>query len=299
MTFDSIRIAARTLRKQPVFASVVVVSLALAIALNTTMYGVLDALIHPRIDAHAPGQLYTITFYGDYKFHVSNVERDSLVREGMRTYQAITRLEGAFGRGKTVQAGAQIANAVVAGVASNYFDVLGAHAVQGRTFVHADETSGVQPVVISQPIADVLFPHGDSPIGRVVEIDGAPHAVIGVVSRYASLPGYGTGVWIPTQPQRDVMYTRVIRIRDGVTRAEAERELQTVADRIVAAGGPGSGPAAFRLHSVVDPDFQFRGFHLAIVLAVVAVLLVACSNLANIQLARGITRRRELALRSA
>ncbi|HVX41530.1 MAG TPA: FtsX-like permease family protein, partial [Gemmatimonadaceae bacterium] len=80
---------------------------------------------------------------------------------------------------------------------------------------------------------------------------------------------------------------------------DAERDLQAVADRIVAAGGPGSGPAAFRLHSVVDPDFQFRGFHLAMVLAVVAVLLVACSNLANIQLARGITRRRELALRSA
>jgi hypothetical protein len=60
MSLDAIRVATRTLRKQPVFTAVVVLSLGLVIALNTTMYAVLDALIHPRVDIRDPASLYRI-----------------------------------------------------------------------------------------------------------------------------------------------------------------------------------------------------------------------------------------------
>ena len=79
-SMDGIRVATRTLRKQPGFTSVVILSLALAIALNTTMYSVLDALIHPRVDIRDPDDIFSIKFFGDYRFKVSAAQRDSLLR---------------------------------------------------------------------------------------------------------------------------------------------------------------------------------------------------------------------------
>src|SRR3954466_2016279 len=97
MRFDSARIAARSLKKQPAFALVVIVSLALGIALNTTMYGMLDALIRPNIAMRDPGQLYWIRFYGDYHWRVDNRGRDAALTSGLHTYDAITRAELSIG----------------------------------------------------------------------------------------------------------------------------------------------------------------------------------------------------------
>jgi hypothetical protein len=96
-SFDGVRVASRTLRKQPGFASVVILSLALAIALNTTMYSVLDALIHPRVDIRDPDQLYMIRLYGDYHGRVSLAERDSAVRSGVRNIEAAAWFNGVSG----------------------------------------------------------------------------------------------------------------------------------------------------------------------------------------------------------
>src|SRR5471032_1240681 len=93
LSFDAYRISARTLRKQPVFTTVVILSLALAIALNTTMYSVLDAFMHPRLDMRAPERLYWVRFYGDYKGHVDMRARDAALAQGMHSYDAITRGE--------------------------------------------------------------------------------------------------------------------------------------------------------------------------------------------------------------
>src|SRR5690349_16808631 len=93
MPLDSLRSAARSLRRQPAFVSVVVLSLALGIALNTTMYGMLDALLRPRIAVRDPAQLYWIRFYGDYKWHVDAPTRDTVLSSGLHTYESVTRAE--------------------------------------------------------------------------------------------------------------------------------------------------------------------------------------------------------------
>src|SRR5437660_5328137 len=89
ISLEGARVAARTLRKQPGFTSVIVLSLALAIALNTTMYGMLDALINPRVDIREPDRLFKIRFYGDYKFTIKGATRDSLIRTGAPSIEAI------------------------------------------------------------------------------------------------------------------------------------------------------------------------------------------------------------------
>lgn len=89
MSLERIRVAMRTLRKQPGFSAVVILSLALAISLNTTMYAVLDALIHPRVDIRDPSTLYRLRFFGDFKGRVSVALRDSLLRTGAPSIEAV------------------------------------------------------------------------------------------------------------------------------------------------------------------------------------------------------------------
>src|SRR4030095_10802599 len=97
MALESLRLAARSLRKQPAFTTVVIVSLALGIALNTTMYGMLEALIRPNVEMRDPGNLYFIRFYGDYKWRVDNRARDVALATGMHAYESIARSELSIG----------------------------------------------------------------------------------------------------------------------------------------------------------------------------------------------------------
>ena len=299
----SIRIATRTLRKQPVFTAAVILSLGLAIALNTTLYAVFDALVRPRLAMAHPERLFSVRYYGDYHGAVDNGQRDAALASGMRTYDAFTRIEGSpFGGGDALierRGAANVAEGYVAGVATNYFEVLGVRALAGRTFTAADEQAGTSPIVINEDVAQRLFPGGASPIGARLDINGKPAEVIGVVSRLSDLPTSQTAAWAVAPRMLRGMYMRIIRLRPDATRAQAEQELSLVSNRISAMAGEDPNANAFRFHAAASSDFQVRGFHWALVASVLSVLLVACANLANLQLARGLGRRRELALRSA
>jgi putative ABC transport system permease protein len=299
MFLQSLRTAARGLRRQPAFVTVVVLSLGLGIALNTTMYGMLDALIRPRIDVRDPGQLYWIRFYGDYKWRVDSPTRDAALTTGMHTYEAVTRAEFAMFV-QQIQRGAHITEGVVQAVAPNYFDVLGAHPLAGRTFIVADESANESAIVIDETFAAQIFPDGESPIGATITVNHEPHVVVGVVSNLARLPGERADAWqVAPRKLRGGLFQRLIRLRPGATRADAERELELVSARIAMAAGENPNDDVLRFHRAADPDFQMRPVHHGLVASVFAILLVACANLANIQLARGVGRRRELALRSA
>src|SRR4029078_8665913 len=130
-------------------------------------------------------------------------------------------------------------------------------------------------------------------------INREPRVVVGVISEAARLPNTGNSAWEIAPFGNRAMYIRIIRLRGGVSRADAERELSVVSARIAAEAGESPRDVAFRFHQASDPEVQLRGLHFAGIAYVGAVPLVACANLANIQLARGIGRRRELALRSA
>jgi putative ABC transport system permease protein len=299
-SLESLRRSARTLRKQPVFTTVVILSLALAISLNTTMYGVLDAMIHPPLDVRDPDQLYWIRFYGDYQFKVDNRARDAALTSGMHGYSAITSKGAGIGSGfALIEHGANVVEGSIDGVGENYFDVIGPRVLAGRTFVQADADPASSPIVLGEVAAERLFSKGQSPVGATITVDGAPHVVIGVVSAESDFPHSKTLGWSIAPYQNRSAYVRLIRLRAGATPQDAERELAVISARIAAVSGESTRDVAFRFHKAADPEFQVRPLHYALVLAVCAVLLVACANLANLQLARGIGRRRDLALRAA
>jgi putative ABC transport system permease protein len=280
-----------------------VLSLALAIALNTTMYSVIDALVNPKLEVKDPERLYWLTIWGDYKNRVDESTRAALLRTGFNTYESITLYTGASGASRRVAAehGRNYAQASVAVVAPNFFSVLGARPISGRAFLDSDVGAESQPVVITDALADALFRDGESPIGQRIDLDGNPTPVIGVVSRAAHLPEREADVFRLPPPGTPLssIQSNVVRLQTGVSAAVADKQLHVLSARFAAQLGVLPKDVWFQLSPMKLPQFRFRNFHWALIAAVVAVLLVACANLANLQLARGIGRSRELALRAA
>jgi predicted permease len=298
-----IRLAARSFSRHRGFSIVAVLSLALAIALNTTMYSVIDALVNPKLDATDPDRLYWLTIWGDSRHHVDDATRASLLRTGVNTYEAVSLYNanlGAFSR-VAIEYKRHYQQVSTAEVAPNFFQVLGARPLAGRTFTDADVNAETQPVILTEGLANALFTDGESPIGKTVDIDGNPVPVIGVVSGAAHLPDRTSDLYRLPPPGTVLssLPVNVVRLRKGVSGAAADRQFHVLSTRLAALLGLTPADVWFQLKPMKAPQFSFGGFHYALIGAVIAVLLIACANLANLQLARGIGRSRELALRAA
>jgi putative ABC transport system permease protein len=299
-SFDGIRIALRTLGKQPGFTAVVVLSLALAIALNTTMYSVLDALVSPRVDIRRPEDVFLIRLYGDTRFRVPLAEREAALRSGLRNVEAVAWMDGISQyRNQVFEFGTRFVEGNLRTVGVEYFDLIGPRVIAGRGFLPGDLQAVPARVLLSEHMVSQLFPDGVDPVGATVRITDTAYVVVGVLSRHSEFPNNRVSAWKLGKPREVQAFVRMIRLRPGATAQDADRDLKVVASRISTAAGEGPDNASFIFFKPYKPQFSAQRFHLAIGLCVVAVLLVACANIANMQLARGITRRRELALRAA
>jgi len=297
------RLAARSFVRHKGFSVVAVLSLGLAIALNTTMYSVIDALVNPRLDAEEPERLYWLTIWGDMHRKVDNATRASLLRSGFNAYEAVSYygVGGNSFRESAVEFGRKYKQASIAVVAPNFFEFLGARPTAGRTFVESDAGGESQPVVITEALAATLFENDESPVGKIVDVDGTPSPIIGVVTSATHLPERQADLYRLPPPGTALasLPPNMVRLRKGVPRAAAEQQLAVLSSRYAAEMNVPPKTIWFQLSEMKRPQFRFHGFHYALIGAVIAVLLVACANLANLQLARGIGRSRELAVRAA
>lgn len=296
----SLRVALRTLGRHKGFTVVAVLSLGIAIALNTTMYSVLDAMLRPHINARNPENIWEVRFYAnDYrKYNALSFERALAVKA--RAYESVTgaqRLMTSF-EGSLIENGSRYKRTTVTVVRPNYFTFLGTQAQQGRLFAPYDSVSGTSNVVISDRLAAKLFPDA-SPIGSSITIDGNGYTVIGVVERSSVFyPLYGD-LWILRPNARQYIPISFMRLRENVDSMVLRTELATISAQLAADAGEPVGTMGFYVKRYETRQFRIEGFTLALFGSVAAVLLVACANLANLQLARGLGRSRELALRSA
>ncbi len=303
MSFDDLRVAARTLRKQPGFSLVVIASLALAISLNTTMYAVLDALIHPRVDIREPERVYKMRFFGDYKRHVAPAIRDSLIRLGAPSVEAIAWSDPISEmRSSALSVGTTYVEAPVAAVSIDYMPLMGPKLAAGRWFVPGDENAVPRPILLHEQTSRQLFGPGTQALGSLVMRGDTSFVVVGVLSRYADFPNSVARAWTLVDAAHRPLIAGtswVVRVRPGVTRPQFETELRNVSMRLSALAGDPLVDDAFRVAGPTKEDLALKSLHRALIITVVAVLLVACANVANMQLARGIARGREIALRTA
>jgi putative ABC transport system permease protein len=305
---DDLNFAVRQLKGSPAFTLVSTLTLALGIGVNSAIFALVDATLLRPLPYGEPDRLVTIwessaTNSRSYVSPLNMVDwnaRSSTFEKiaGFTPTVGGMVMAGADGNAETVSR-----QWVTAGI----FDVLGVHAIAGRTFSAEDDAKRSNVVVLSQGFWRARYNSDPSVIGREVRLDGDLWKIIGVVPQEFELLGQ-TSLWamrslasLPPQV-RGVHALQVVgRLKPGVPLQVAEADLGAVAAglaREFPGTNHGRGVTLERMHdSMIGSDLRLTSM---LFLGVVGfVLLICCANVASLLVARATARMRELAVRSA
>ena len=300
-----LRYAFRTLRKSPGYTAVAVATLALGLGANTAIFSVVDGVLLKPLPFPESGRLVRLNF--GYPVGVLWTYRSATSSyTGVAAYAYGGELN-LFDRGNAERLKGRP-------VSAEFFSVLGVAALLGRTFRPGEDAPGAAPVaVVSEGLWRRRFGADSGIVGRAILIDGSPREVVGVVPRSFAFPTAGTDVWIPIRLDPKLIPsvwgadggTFIGRLKPGVTLAKADAEHRALIPRIRDAFpykmpdnyGQNPGNHVRMLDDAIGRPVRGR---LALLLAAAGlVLLVACVNVANLNLTRLAAREREIAVRQA
>ncbi len=310
--FMDIRFGARMLRKNPGFAAVVIVTLALGIAANTTIFSMVNGwmLRPPHIKDHASVVVILSTNpakgWGWDQNPVSAPDfiawrEQSHSFEDMVASQAKDFALTGEGEPEWCKGGR---------VSASYFQFLGVSAALGRIFLPGEDQPGrAQVVILSHGLWERRFGSNPKVIGEAVRLNGDSYEVVGVMPKSYRLGYYGPELWTPLvlPPQSLVPAARedhslhvMARLKSGVSVETAKAEVAGLAQRSEEAypgTAKGWGATAMPLQKYIAAEFTYAmRMHMG---AVIFVLLIACVNIASLQLTRAAARQREIAVRAA
>jgi predicted permease len=317
--WQDLRYSARGLRKNPGFAAIVVLTLALGIAANTTVLSWMSAtLLNPIPGVAHTSDLLTID-RGDRNGYATPPFSYPDLRDLSEQTQTFSGILGYHNDYMSLTGVAKPERIFGALTTASYFDVLGVRPILGRTFLPEEGTphAGAAVIVIGYAVWQNHFAGDPQIIGKTIQINRHPYTVIGVAPRdfTGCATGLRTDLWIPLPMDRDVWganrpeYRGVVwlnalgKLRPGVTKNQAEAELNLLMQGIVE-----RFPEDHRDRSneiSLDPlwrsRFGLNGYLykiLPMLLGLAAVLLLlACANVASLLLVRSVGRRREIAIR--
>lgn len=329
--WQDVRHGARVLRKGPGFSAVAILSLALGIGANTTIFTVVNAiLLHPLPvkDISHVVQLDTI----DTKTHVgfANATKLGLSFRNFQDYQKQNKvLSGVtciIPLPLTWSGGAEARQVNGQLVSANYFDVLGLQPSAGRFFLPDEDSklSGNNVAVISYSFWANKLGSDPNEIGKTLTLNAMPYTVIGVGPKgFKGTFTFGSAeqIWIPTSmyPQvltgfgleffNDRRFLNTIggvgRLKPGISISQAEASLKTIASQLEKDFPKDNGGRSIALTPLaeaavgVNQHDQIALAGTMLMTVVGLVLLIACANLANLLLARAARREREMGLRAA
>lgn len=304
--WQDLRYAARTLGKSPGFTIATVLTLAVGISANSAIFSIVDEVLLKPLPFEHPDQLIEI-YARDAQGHRQYVSQPDLDDWRAMTH-SFSGLASWNSQSVNLTGLEQPQRVIGMFVSSNFLHVLGVAPAIGRGFAEGEDRIGGQRVaLISDGLWRSRFGADPRVLGRSVELNGEPYTIVGVLPASFAFPMQGADVYLPAFKYPNYSLVRgqtscavIGRLRDGVSIKAAQADMKTVAARLATSyplsnKGQGAMVVSFKEDVVADR----RPSLVALAGAVAFVLLIACTNVASLLIARMIARQRERAVRIA
>ena len=300
-----VRVAARTLVKQPGFTLVVVLTLALGIGATTTIFSVVHGVLLRPLPYRDSDRVVTLSQWSQVKGIDEPATPANFLdwREASRLVQLAAAEP--FGMDLTNSGDPIALDSWRA--SEGFFETLGVTPMLGRTFAREEHQAGRERVVIfSHHLWQTRFGGDRGIVGRTVTLDGQPHEVVGVLPAQVAYPTR-KDLWTPKvfgdrdRRMRNATYYPVVgRLKPGVTIEQARAEMAIIADRLAQTNPRTNNGVGITVRPLVSyVTGSVRPALLLLLGGVGCLLLIACANGANLMLTRAAARRPEIVLRTA
>ncbi len=275
-------------------------SLGLGLGLVTTMFALLDAVKNPYVPYRDPERLYQVGWRWYGKLSINTFDVFEAVRDRTRSFEAVLPVVSIFGA--SLEAGGELREANGAQVSGRFFSLLGVRPRLGRMLTDAD--AGRDVAVVSDGLWRLAFSGRRSLQAAAITVGPHVYSIVGVMPRGMSFP-YDASIWVPMsdEAERTGVGLRgvrpLVKLKAGVSEAQADTDLAALARFLSVKYNVVGSPFQIGMGSIRADPMRLGEIHYAMLGAALAVLLIACANLANLMLARGLSKRREVALRLA
>jgi macrolide transport system ATP-binding/permease protein len=309
---QSLKLSVRRLLRNPGFTVTAVVTLALSIGANTAIFSVVNALLLKGLPYVHPERLGTIharttgSDAADVKRFIDG-EQWELLRDEAPSVDAAVSIPDVTG--VNLQYGSHVQYLHAGRVSAHYFDALVLRPIVGRNFSEdEDRPHGPKAAILSYSLWRTVFERDPKIVGRAVLLKGEPHTIIGVLAENAKTP-LNADVYTPLQPSREgegrgTNFIAIVRLHQDATWQRADAEIDRALNQSSRAQRFANSDSGGRLTYYSLPlqkaeTAELRPQVLALMLATIFILLIACANLAGLTLVRLTRRVGEMATRLA
>lgn len=306
MLLQDIRYALRNLSRSKGFATVAILCLGFGVGLNATIFSLIDGVLLKPYPYTDPDRILVV---GEQRRNTDEAGLSYLdMRDWKEANSVFTTIAAVSGRSLTIADGSgEPERYLGAGVSWDLFPMLGTHPIRGRDFTpEEDREGGADVVLLGYDVWTHRYAGSEDIVGRTILVNSKPHVVVGVMPRGFAFPN-NQKLWVPLVPlvAKDQRTFRGLfafgRLKPGVTIDRARQELDAIATRLGTEYPTTNEGWVSRLETLRQA-FLPREVPLVLGLmmaGVTLVLFIACSNVANLLLARAAGRRREISVRAA